>query len=661
MIAEQLIRSGKAFSEGVPSPVELLQIISDSEDQKAKNFWQHVIITEVDPANAHVEAQPVQSWGSWNTPEGAKKPVFSPDQRARLVPIFIPSGGNPLAPQGYYGLPIYPVWEKHWQSFADDAKGVESFLVPRLKKTAGIELSAEIVDAVCQRIHGVVREYSPDTKPLAVMVLAVTLEDGVFALTEDRDSPTQIAPSQLRAGKHIHANGDLMLERIWEAKAREGAEKGELENGVCAFTGERGLVISGDNKAWPWFTTTWRAPFPESFGDKDYVQGLAFSPETYKHLTVGANLFGKLTRQLDFNLNKQLFAPVDSARGRENASRGQAKTTIHGSVSVTPLLDSVNIADEDKQIFAFGVREQLRGRKRGATLLLNNLLGYDVILPEELVQDQFRLTSLYFSGDTSRADVHLQATIEDLVPSVLVKVQQIKEEIFEWSGRFYTESQEWLRQRTRSLPYLLVMAYGPSQLWRNLSDVLHGDKLPWEPFVRGVAHRCSELSHSLSDNGLALRNEAVLYATFRSFFGMYHQEFGLERREMRPWQELIANISKSPVKEIEFRDAEELGFAAGYLVRRFSRQYYAATDNKDYLQHRIMTFGSDLTPEVVYKRAIGKLPEYSMRVGTHISKDYRQRTGVWLSEYPRMKDKVRRQSDEFMAAFWSGYMLGGIE
>lgn len=659
MIAEQLIRSGKAFSEGVPSPVELLQIISDSEDQKAKNFWQHVIIAEVDLISGRVEAQPVQSWGSWHTPEGAKKPVFSPDQRARLAPIFIPSGGNPLTPQGYYGLPIYPVWEKHWQSFAKDAKGVESFLAPRIKKTVGIKPSAEVIGTPCQRVHEIVREYSLDTKPLAVMVLV--FGDGIFSLTEEWDPATRIAPSQLEEGKHIHANGELMLERIWEAKTREGAEKGELDHGICAFTGERGPVISGDNKAWPWFTTTWQAPFPESFGDKDYVQGLAFSPETYKNLTIGASLFGKLTRQLDFNLNKQLFAPVDSARGRENASRGQAKTAIHGSVAVTPLLDVVNIEDEDKKFFASGVRKQMEGKRIGAKLLLNNLLGYDAILPEELARDQFRLTSLYFSGDTSRADVHLHATIEDMVPSTLVKVERVKGEIFEWSSRFYTESQEWLRQRTKSLPYLLVMAYGPSQLWRNLSDVLHGDKLPWEPFVRGVAHRCGELAHSLSDNGLALRNEAVLYATFRSFFDMYHQEFGLERREMRPWQELLANISKSPVKEIEFRDAEELGFAAGYLVRRFSRQYYAATDSKDYLQHRVMTFGSDLMPEVIYKRAIGKLPEYSMRVGTRINEDYRQRIGVWLSEYPRMKDKVRRQSDEFMAAFWSGYMLGGIE
>jgi hypothetical protein len=70
---------------------------------------------------------------------------------------------------------------------------------------------------------------------------------------------------------------------------------------------------------------------------------------------------------------------------------------------------------------------------------------------------------------------------------------------------------------------------------------------------------------------------------------------------------------------------EEMGFAAGYLVRQFSRQYYRAADEKDYLQHRVMTFGSDLTPDVIYRRALGKLPEYAVRVKARLSEDFRQR------------------------------------
>src|SRR3954468_7476390 len=136
--------------QGVLSPATLVRMVSDSTDEKVKNYWQHVIIVEIDPEEGLVEVQQVQSWGSWHTREG-KKPTFSPDRRAALVPVFYPSGGNPLNAQGYYGLPIYLVWESHWRSFADSADGVRNFLKPRLVKTAGIELSQELEEQCCQR------------------------------------------------------------------------------------------------------------------------------------------------------------------------------------------------------------------------------------------------------------------------------------------------------------------------------------------------------------------------------------------------------------------------------------------------------------------------------------------------------------------------------
>jgi hypothetical protein len=646
-------------------------MISDSTDEKVKNYWQHVIIVEVNQNEGRVEIHPVGSWGSPHTPEGSKKQTFVPDNRAARTPVFYPSGGNPLHPQGFYGLPIYLVWEKHWLAFANSADGVRSFLKPRLAKTGGVEFSEELQEHCCQKVHETVQGHETETKPLAVLILAPVEEGAPFTLSSTKDETTWISKSALDSGLWLHADTGVMLERVWEAKLREGAEKGKLEHGTCAFTGKKGPVVSGDNKAWPWFTTTWEAPFPETFGDKDHVKRLALSPEAYKYLTVGANLFGKLTKQLDFNLNKQLFAPVDSARKRESEekkrTRTEVKATILGSAMVTPLLDVANLAQEAEQLFADGMEERLEGERRGAALLLSNLLGYEGYLPEELTDDRFRLTSLYFSGDPSRGDVHLHATIEDIVPSVLKTVYEVTSELFAWSTPFYSEKQEWLHRRTRSIPYLLVTAYGPASLWQNLSTVLHADTLPWEPFVRGIAHRCAELSHDLSNNSLLLRNEAVFYATFRHFYDHYHQIFNLERRTMRPWQDLVHNIGEAPVQEMDFQDTEELGFAAGYLVRRFATQYYAKTDDKDYLQHRVMTFGSDLRPDTIYRRALGKLPEYAMRVkislyeNPRLGKDFGERLGVWLSAYPNMKDQVNRQADEFIAAFWAGYWLGRVK
>ena len=674
MISEQLIRSGRAFIEGVTSDEILLQIVSDSNDVKTKNYWQHVILVEISPNDETVFTHNIQRWGSLDTSK--KKAVFTPEEeRSVLAPVFFPAGGNPLHAQGFYGLPIYLMWEKHWNDCAESSTGVASFLKPRLEKTDDIELSFEMRDKIYHSVHEVVKSYDLETKPLAVMVLAIEQENSVFTF-----SPTlcneQIGKSQLSPDHWICANTEVMLERIWKAKQTEGAEKGELEEGICAFTGERGHVVSGDNKAWSWFTTTWEAPFPEAFSKKDHVKRLAFSTETYKNLTVGATLFGKLTKNLDFNLNKQLFAPVDSAGGRETASRGQAKTTVFGSAIVTPLLDVTQLSDEDKENFAFGLQQRLEGGSRGAKLLLKNLLGYDDFIPEEMTGDEFRLTSFYFSGDPSRADIHLHATIEDVVPSVLSRINEIVDDGFNWSSQFYSDAQAWLQQRMKSLPYLLVTAYGPASIWQNLSSTLHSEKLAWTPFVRGVAHRCNELSHDLTNNSLQLRNEAVFYVIFRRFYCMYHQEFKLERRTMRPWEELIENFGEAPISSMEFRNVEEFGFAAGHFVKRFSHQYYRATgggkqsstdgeapneqksQGKDYLKHRVMTFGSSLTPDAVYTKALGKMRDFAFRVDTNLNPDFEQRVGIWLATYPNMKKEIRKQPDDFMAAFWAGYMLG---
>ena len=682
MISEQLIRSGQAFIEGATSDETLLQIVSDSTDIKTKNYWRHIILVEVNPQNEDVKAHNIISWGS---PEkNGKKVDFKVDEsKVTISPVFFPTGGNPLHAQGFYGLPIYLVWEKHWNDFTESSTGVASFLEPRLEKTDGVELSSEVKDKIHRSVHEVVKKYNPQTKPLAVMILAVEQENSAFTFSST-PCDEQIAMSQLKPNHWICANTGVMLERIWKAKQTEGAEKGELAKGICAFTGERGYVVSGDNKAWPWFTTTWEAPFPETFGKKDHVKRLAFSPETYKNLTVGATLFSKLTKNLEFNLNKQLFAPVDSAGGRETASKGQVKSTVFGSSIVVPLLDSVNLSKREKRRFSKGIRRKLEGNPSGADFLLTNLLGYQTFLPEELREDHFRLTSYYFSGDPSRADIHLHATIEDVVPSVLQRIDEIIEDGSSWSSQFYSDAQVWLQQRMKSLPYLLVTAYGPASLWQNLSLVLHAGKLAWTSFVRGVAHRFNELSHDLTNNYLQLKNEASFYVIFRRFYSLYHQEFGLEGRNMRSWEELVKEYSETPIAEMKFVGVEEFGFAAGRFVERFSRQYYEATrsgkqfssnngdsvgldkkpQGKDYLKHRVLTFGSNLTPEAVHRKAIGKMMDIAYRTESMTEKlpsDFKQRVGKWLAEYPTMKEAIRRSPDDFMAAFWAGYMLGKVK
>ena len=406
MIAEQLIRSGQAFVQGISSPTLLLQMVSDSN--KIADFWERVIIVELERETQQIVTQPIQRWGNWEKPTGSKRERLLLDKRSSLVPIFHPSGGNSTVPQGFYALPVYPIREKNWLSFTTP-KAIEDFLRARLKRTIDFQLEDLIIKRISQQVYDVTAPYTSDRSDstiLSVLIIAEIEGNGIFESFTHRDELSWLSASRLFPGHHIHANVELMLERIWKAKAKEGAEKGQLKEGICAFTGQRGSVISGDNKAWPWFTTTWEAPFPNIFGDSDHVHRMAFSPEAYQHLTVGATLFGKLTKQLDYNLNKQLFAPVDSVGGRDNAARGKAKATVYGSAIVTPLLDNANLSEEDSKQFAFGLQNRITETEgsRGAKLLLSNLLGYEDDLPSSLLKDDFRL--LYF---TFRA-THLEQT-----------------------------------------------------------------------------------------------------------------------------------------------------------------------------------------------------------------------------------------------------------
>ena len=664
MISEQLIRSGQAFIGGNSSDNDLLFVLSDSGSETTKNYWQHVLLVEVSNERKEYRVHPFQSWGSWYSKKVNQKTKkdFLPDEKVIYAPFFMPTGGNPTVPQGFYGLPVYPVWNANWTSFVKSPSNVQKFLSARFKRTISPVISEQILPEISAEIHMRFKSFETDQKkPLAIIIIALKSGGSFLWSHAESDLPFISTADLMGEEMSLYANSGAILDQIWEAKLREGEEKGTSEAGVCAYSGEKGKVVSGDNKAWGWFTTTWEAPFPEKYGKKDYFKGLAFSPETYKYLTVGACLFGKLTKTLDFNLNKWLFAPVDSAGGREVAGKGQVKSTIFGSAVVTPLLDVARIDDFDKERFAFGIQQRLEGETRGAKLLLNNLLGYDDFIPEEMTGDQFRLTSFYFSGDPSRADIHLHATIEDVIPSVLRQINEIVEDGSDWSSQFYSDKQKWLQKYMRSLPYLLATAYGPASIWQNLSLVLHAEKLAWTPFVRGVSHRCNELSHNLTDNSLPLRNEAAFYAIFRRFFQRYHDAFDLERRTMRTWQELVDNIGASPIPDIQFNDVEEYGFAAGYLVRQFANQYYAATDKKDFLQHRVMSFGSSLTPEAIHHKALSKLPEYAQRIRTRLNEDFEQRVGVWVSSYPQWRDDVKKRGDDFMAAFWAGYMLGKVK
>lgn len=133
---------------------------------------------------------------------------------------------------------------------------------------------------------------------------------------------------------------------------------------------------------------------------------------------------------------------------------------------------------------------------------------------------------------------------------------------------------------------------------------------------------------------------------------------------MRPWNQLLDVVFCQPLDQVELEGVAEMGFAAGGLIRQFSRQYWLATkvgaEGKDYLKHRVMTFGADLSPEAVAKRGLPSIFELERRLDKiHLSPDFKQRVGIILNLLERHSEAIRMQRHNFMAGFWSGYALQG--
>jgi hypothetical protein len=121
-------------------------------------------------------------------------------------------------------------------------------------------------------------------------------------------------------------------------------------------------------------------------------------------------------------------------------------------------------------------------------------------------------------------------------------------------------------------------------------------------------------------------------------------------------------VTAKPPEDMEFQSEAELGFACGALVRQFSRQYWSATkvgtEGKDYLKHRVLTFGSDLSPDAVWKHALPGIFNVELKLDQiRLNDVFKRRIGVVLNECENRQEQIRGNRDGFMAAFWSGYAL----
>jgi hypothetical protein len=687
MFLDRLVAVGEVFQKYGLDAVDMLKLLSDVQEDP--RFLANVAIIELalDDGAFRAALLPLQVCGEYEreeTPPGKRtrkvRVNFLPDiNRGLVLPFVIPASGNRQAPQGKYGVPVYPVYPRMWEGLSQSAAG---FLQGRLRRTEHLprdftgeevnQVAALLEKTAASMIDKVGSEGNPGN---GLIALIIPQPGGPYSYLDKQPLPgdrvqVAVGESVLYPGRYIVGHLPVIVEYFRASKIAEGAEKGTA--GSCRLCG-RPEAVSAYSKAWPWLASTWHPPFAACFKQGDTVTDIASAvgalcPACYLSLAIGAGVFREVGGILPQWLRRELFLPVASAGGRREAARSGRVPAIQGSVLVLPV--EAQVVD-DGGLFKKALEHYRRRRPPrpgSGDRALAAITGIQATLPEELCSDHYRLSMVYYTE--SNAEIHLRAVVEDVLPSVTVKLQEIidlaLQQVVPVRKALGLKGEGWVAERYGSLPYLLVRAYGGCYLWTVLSEVLHRRPLSGRRFAAGAASRMNGLAKesllgpSETARGQAwydLREEVYFYALFRKFLLDYSGKIlSKGGDDLSDWRELQALLTDKPAEEMAFAGPEEIGFAAGYLVRHFGRWYYGKLE-KDFMRHRVMTFGSDLRPEDIWKRALSRFQEYGSKLDLHITDDFRRRAAIVECEYRRLRPAIEKQKAEFMAAFWSGYAL----
>jgi hypothetical protein len=697
MLIEELIRLGRPLLEGDADPQEVLRLITGVEDERVKNFYRHVFVVELPPAGqGDPRALAMQEFGDVD----ADGDFHVDQQRAVGAPFVLPSGGNPLSPQGRYGLPVYPCYDPHLQAFRESTDGVLAFLNGRLGRTTGFAVSEEEAAQVARVLHEVMAQsdFRAAKKVLGVLILARWGPDSFYTIA-DGERADRIG--KMKNGRPIVPNYARIIDAVWAAREQEGREAG-TRPGPCSFTGGEGEVVSAYCKAWPWAFPTWTCPLPHGGDEKLLVEGIGLSLITYRALTLGACIFNKLARRVSSLVIPEIFSPTETRAGKDQAQRRKLSDlpTVQGSAFLLPVQDRI-LSDQDHRYeFARGIRGMLDARPDDPTWAdryMTTVTGFDVVLPPDLSHlDDYRLTLVYFSGDYSRGDVHLRAFIQDVIPSTLSQLRDLAQSEARTAMALLRvlmpgmseKRQAYLARCYESVPYLLARAYGGAYLWQQLEALLHRRPLSSRRVTANAAHRMQSLVPQWPHSRWDMADEVGFFLYFLNFLSQVNAHTNLTNHTgdkampMRPWQQVIQALERGPLEAMKFDESiAELGFACGLLIRRFSWWYSGELgSDKDFLKDRVLTFGANLSPrdvsrgvrsirDVAHKfddlrRAVelGQLAYYATKEERrqHVG-DYARRLGIVLAELDRQRNSLEKWRDEFMTGFWAGYSLQGYD
>lgn len=661
-------------------------------------FYKNVLLVELGSqegdSGVKVVAHPIRSWvntliedrNSEDTSRKKAPKVVERQDAMRCVafPLVLPTGGKPTVRQGFYALPAYIVYQgskpttgMSLQTMPGNPNEVLRFIESRSSYTVSWSPEREELEEVARQVSEALPKPAGGSKKTMAIIGIVDYRMDVFdhvprGAVTPRDF-VDIGKSILYPGHRVVVNLERVVERLWTAKTLEASEKGKLDDGECTFCGETGFVVSSYAKGWPFFTTTYEFPLPAELKEEELVKSIALCQNCYSALVFGANMFSKTVKILDRTLTKELFSPTQSGMGKV-ANRDRKIDDIYGSCFILPVLDHFLQSEEARKDFVDGYLARLTSgeRSRGVGVQLRNILGFEDVISEDLANDSFRLTAVYYRGDWSRGAVDLVAIIQDVVPSVArqllgicrstgeMAVDAAKAAALSWGNALSDAKSAYYRACCSSLPYLLIQAYGGPYLWQTLDSVLHRRPLDRRAFVRNVVRRMTGLSKDISqvERAMALESEVVFYVSFISFLNEYAKkvvgEGGVPMLDWRLWTKTVESEDAS---QWEPGSTEELGFMVGALTRAFARQYYRVTNGRDFMKHRVMTFGADLKPKDIIHRGLARFSELARKLDMHLPTPLRKWASAATIKCLGMEDSLKRDSDVFVASFWAGYEL----
>jgi hypothetical protein len=377
---------------------------------------------------------------------------------------------------------------------------------------------------------------------------------------------------------------------------------------------------------------------------------------SYEAFLYGAQFLKQITVPVSSSVLKEMFAPIDSVEAKKHKTNFEQ---IYGVPMVLPLLDG-----DSKQIYSKYRRMLKTGEAQQQNtndLHLHVLAGLrESIVPDS--PDDYRVTILYYSGDLSRGAMHIRAVIEDVIPSVAREIQSILEQL---KRKVLATIQETFHlpnmpvYRTETLPALLGNAFGSGYIWSSLQKTLHREPLDISRLRTSMVKKLNELANK--EDEWAMRHEMVFYFAFLYFFNQYEwrilgQKEGV--KTLADWQRYLQRYEQGQISVEEMGDPEVLGFVSGLLLKQFSNSYYHKT-RKDYVKHRVMRFGSKLTPAMIWHNGLQRCEELAQQWDMGLGSNFYQVLPHALLAFIEADKKktLTSQKDVFMTAFWAGYLI----